>query len=443
VSSRKVVFLGNCLGRVIHNFYVDNVAPLTGDDVSYVASFAIPDDTIKRQLGEADILVNQMFDVERSAGVHNVDTQAKIIWFPNITGMFLWPFGGTAHPLNKPEAYLPHGPYDVNLGDRWLNRKIRQGPATAQEARQIAAEYMEMDLAAVAKADRYYELTMGQQKQRDQKTGFDCGNLIERHMHDTVLFPNPAMLTMPLFRHVIDELFARLDAPRDTVSRALDRLVNPPFAGIERPIHPSVAKMFDLRFVTPLTRYRAHTYEKLDLREFVARYCMYDWNAPLLDAIHRAGRTGRDSSPEDVAGAIADLTVALRGSAGSAQAELALARMHDLRSDTVQALASYSLFLLLEPDDGHATGHVAGVLADSGRLGTAIQLLTTATLRWPQLPDHWRRLAGLLQRTGRDEEAYETLERALAVHADDRHVREYHDSLGSMIASRQLRAAGA
>jgi tetratricopeptide (TPR) repeat protein len=431
---RKVVFLGNCQARVYRNLYADHIAPRLGDDVSFVASFVGLDDEIRAEIGNADVLAVQLYDGEASIGLHNVDTAAKIIFFPNITGMFLWPFGGRPHPRNKPEPYLPHGPYDLNMGDRWLDRAASGRHLDSAEAGRIADDYLALDLATAAKADRLYELIIDRQRQRDAKSGFACADLIERHLHDEVIFPTAATFTLRLFRHLIGCLFYRLGGSQDDIALMLDRMVRTPFPLTARPVHPSIAKLFDLRYMKPDTRYRFYTFEFLTLREYVIRYLQYDWKKGLMEAWHQAVRIAPDAGPNQIEAAIRFLTDELRMSVGSGGCERALSDLYLRLGDHDNAFAAYCHSMVLDNDDPHAVGHYSHLLLLKGRIGEAEQVLRSAILRWPQLSGHWGRLGALLAGEGRLEEAAAIMRQAAGLHSDDPHTCNMYYQLKDRLA---------
>ena len=433
---RKVVFLGNCQANRYKELYAEKVAPHRGDEVSFVASFAPLTADIRLQIADADILALQVYDADPSIGLHNVETNAEVIRFPNVTGMFLWPFGGDPHPLNKPETFLPAGPFDLNMGDRFLNRKLRGATLGPADIERIADEYVALDLAAVANAGRLYELIIDRQRQRDAKSGFACADLIERHLHDDALFYTPSTFALPLFRHVVSELYARLGASRGVVDGVLDPMIRAPFPACERPIHPSVARFFDLRYVRPDHRYVSWTGEYLTLREYVIRYLQYDWNEPLLRGCVQAEHTRRDADPRDIQTAIRLIEQGLEGSPGSGRAERALSHLLSFLGDHDRAFAAYRRGVMLEPDDPHAQGNFAHLLAERGQTAEAEQVLRTAIERWPQVAQLWVRLGGTLAHLGRLQDASDVMRQASARHPNDAAIGRFRDE----IAGRQAHA---
>jgi tetratricopeptide (TPR) repeat protein len=228
---------------------------------------------------------------------------------------------------------------------------------------------------------------------------------------------------------VVGCLFRRLDGPADVITLMLERMIRTPFPAIARPIHPSIAKFFDLRYFSPHTKYRFCTDEKISLRDYVIRYLRYDWNAPLLDAWGRATRTPHGADRAEIESAIQFLMDKMRMSNGSSGCERALSHLYGLIGDNDNAFAAYCHAMVLDADDAHAVGHYSHLLWLKGRVGEAIQVLKAAVVRWPQLPGHWGRLGGLLAREGRMQEAADVMQQAAALHPDDKATCKFNAEL--------------
>lgn len=272
---RKVVFLGNCQAERYRETYAQSIAPVLGDKTGFIASYEPPGDAARSLMAEADVVVAQLFDSEPEAGLHNLETGGQILRFPTIYGMFIWPYGGDAHPANRKSDFPPQGPFPADMGDRWLNRKMRGGALDDAAIEAIADDYLALDVAKSAYAERLCEIMMNAQRQRDETCGFQCADLIELHLHDAPVFDTPSTFFLPLYRHVTGEIFDRLGASREVLADALDEMTRSPFAPVQRPVHPSVARFFDLRYIGGDQRYTFHTGERLTLREFVIRYLRY------------------------------------------------------------------------------------------------------------------------------------------------------------------------
>ena len=433
-TPRRVVFLGNCQANVYKRLYDEKIAPHVGDEVSFVASFGQVTDEAKSLIAKADVLVAQVFDGEQEIGLHNIDTSAEIVTFPLVTGMFLWPFGGVPHPLNKKEEFLPTGPYDLNMGDRFLNKAMHRSALDPETISTIADEYLALDLASIGNAGRMYELIIDRQRRRDDQSGFSCAALIERNLHDVALFYTPSTFSLPLFHHVVESLYARLGAPKDVLHRMLERMLRSPFPTNERPIHPSVAKFFDLSFVGPNQKYVSPTGEYLTLRDYVVRYLQYDWNESLLRGCVLAEQAPRDSSREVIEENIQLLSRGLQRSSGSGRGERALSSMFMLLGDSESAFEAYARSIALEPNDPNALGHYSHLLMEEKKIAEAEEILLAAIRKWPQVAHLWGRLGGMLVREGRLGDAAEIIKQAMVWHPDDNETCRFHDELQKRVA---------
>jgi tetratricopeptide (TPR) repeat protein len=413
-AMRKVVFLGNCQAFRFREMYAECFAAALGDEVAFVPSFGAPTEEGRALLAQADVVALQVFDQPQAAGLHNLETAARIVRFPTLSGMFLWPSGGEPHPANKAEANLPGGPFDLNMGDRFLNRALRHGALPPDRIAAAADDYVEMDLARTTQAERVYELMIDRQKQRDAACGFDCATIIEDRLQDDWLFPIAATFNLALFRHMATRLYDGLAVPAAQVTASIAALTRPPFPDVQRPIHPSIVKCFGLKFVRPDQTYISWTGELLSVRDYAVRYLEYSWNAPLLDAIlaveHR--RVGAAPyTPETVAATIA---AGLAGGRPSARAERALSEALLLQGDEAGAMAAYDRAMAIDPDEPHAIGHYAYLLSRHGRADEAVPLLRDGARKWPADGTLWHRLAQTLLVQDRLAETVAALAAAIA-----------------------------
>ena len=102
---RKIVFLGNCQGRRLQALYDEAFAYINGDSTDFVVSYEPLTDQAHETLRSADVIVAQAVDSEHPVNVNNIDTSARIIEYPNITGVFLWPYSGVEHIYNPKLSY--------------------------------------------------------------------------------------------------------------------------------------------------------------------------------------------------------------------------------------------------------------------------------------------------------------------------------------------------
>src|SRR6185312_406205 len=117
--AKRVGFIGNCQVGTLSNLYRRLLGDESETDVFYVPSYQEANAEQKQQLASADVLVRQMLDSDQRIGA--VETKAEVHIFPHVTGAFLWPYTGTAHPKNATFPYFDqNGPYPPELGDSFL-----------------------------------------------------------------------------------------------------------------------------------------------------------------------------------------------------------------------------------------------------------------------------------------------------------------------------------
>src|SRR3954451_16275006 len=95
---KKIVFVGNCQANALRVVYAAWIAPRRNERVEYVLSYAEAKSEQLRILHEADIIVNQQFSSEQQVEVKRLGLAGKVIFFPVVSGIFIWPFHFGEHP---------------------------------------------------------------------------------------------------------------------------------------------------------------------------------------------------------------------------------------------------------------------------------------------------------------------------------------------------------
>lgn len=398
---RKIVFVGNCQGRRLQALYEESFAYLNGDTTDFVVSYYPPTDQTYHTLRTADVIVAQAINSEHPVDVRKIDTSARIIEYPNVTGVFLWPYAGVKHIHNETLPHYKWGPFEQ--GDRWLNERIQAGIPSAD----IIDEYRNLDVPKAANLDRLYEIHIELARERDARTGFDITSLIERQLSDAKLFKIPENLELPLFRALARGVYERLGVPISAIDRGLDRLWRAPFPPDDLPVHPSVARYFGLKFITPATRYRYCTGEQFAFDEWLERYVRYEWNDALLQAINQ--------TPADADARLCLLQEGLQASAGSDTGYATLAHLQIQKGDSAAALETFRKLETFDPTNPAAPINVAHQLAERGELAEAEQHVRAVTLTWPYHADGWARLAVIREQRGNGPGAIKAIQRAVAL----------------------------
>lgn len=280
-SARKpvVAFLGNCQLAMLARVY-EMLAPEEHEyEVAYIPAFERATTEQRAIVADAEILVQQVLDFAPRSG--HLPTGGRVVLVPHVTGAFMWPYSGNAHPKNRPEPTLDEsGPYPPELGDSFLNRQI-EASATPEQALQ---RYLETDVAKIRHLDRLAELVLDRQKTRDAECGFDFSCFIEARFQEVNLFRSPNHPDTLLAHYLILSVLPRLGISSMSISELLNH--DPAlFPRSETPIHPNVARHFRLQFMAPGRRYQFFEEGAFDFSEYVVRYMSYEWNRPLADAL--------------------------------------------------------------------------------------------------------------------------------------------------------------
>jgi Flp pilus assembly protein TadD len=410
---KKVVFVGNCQGRRLEVLYREKFAPITGDEASFVGSFDDLSPEKRAVLAEADVIVSQAIEGEHDVAIGRFETDAKIIEYPNVTGVFLWPYSGGPHILNYPLPDLQDGPFGDQFGDRWLNKKIASGAKPAD----ICAEYEALDVAKAVRLDRMYELIMQYLRRGDARTGFDLAPTIESSFTEEALFLTPANLELKLFRPLASGIYERLGIPANSVSKVLDTVWRTPFPVLHHPIHPSVARHFGLKYIRPETRYRMLSGEAVSFSEWVARYVRFDWNNELLDGTRKIHAVGHfDAQAQSL---LDQVEHGMARTNGSVSGESARAHLYFLKGDIAAAAAAARRAAALDPSDPQLVGTLAFHLIDQEQGEEAERLMRETTEKWPNNVQGWRSFGIILLRRGKPQEAIQSFHRAVTLDSRD------------------------
>jgi tetratricopeptide (TPR) repeat protein len=422
---RKLVFLGDCQAFALAQVYREFVAPITEESVSFANAADAPSQAGMRSIEDADVVVAQVFDMERKLTAAGMRGDAEKVEFPAIFLGSLWPFGGQApHPNNAPTARLAAGPYPAQLGDTFLNRLIAKGVA----AEDALDRYLQLDVVRTAHLDRLMELHLGAQASRDARTGFGFARIIEARLRDTHLALTPHHPGLPLMAPLIWGVFERLGVAPSLIEAAMQALRVPPFPNHALPIHPAIIEHFGLSFVNKDSRYIYNHEGSFTFAEFVTRYINYTWNEELTEALALA-------QGADPARAHAALSHALQTSpesaAGWRSMSLVLRRMQ--RLDEARAAAERAASL--DPSDPANAIELARVSLAAGDLRAAETEARHAVAVFPADGRAHSMLGEVHLWQGRRDEALLSAKRAVALRPADHALRGL---LGHLVADQPV-----
>jgi tetratricopeptide (TPR) repeat protein len=425
----KISFLGNCQANNFCKLYSSRVAQKIGHTALFFPSFTSISEHNKEILEQSDVIVAQLFDGPQKVNLIDLNFDRKIVYFPTMSGLFFWPTAGTPHPCNKTEQYLPNGPYDFNMGDKFLNRLIRNAPSDEKQIQKIVTEYIESDIAKLYHADRIFELTILAAKKKDEVTGLNLADYIKYNMQDMPMFKTVSTYYVPIFYKIAEHIFGNLGVKSSVVSELLDTLCQDTFPSLERPIHASVAKFFGLKYVNSASRYKFWTGEMLSDEDYVKRYIRYEWNERLLAACVEVETRKSDFGPEasrEMAGLIEET---MRVSPGSPRADRALSYLYHVLDRPLEEFLTYTRAIMNDRNDTHTIGHYSYLLSINGRQEEAICLLKDAVAVTPRAIQLWYRLIGHLIKIGNIYEARRCLDTAINIHQHDEYLRRTHEML--------------
>ena len=285
MTKRKVVFFGNCQARQLSEVYRLHLAVDRDDQVFFanVQCVLTSKEEVIRALREADAVVSQIFDFPTKVDAETL--RPGCVSFPSVVAGFYWPYANQVH-VRTPKGEI-NPLYPGQLGDRFLNGLIIKGidPRSALET------YLNLDVAKVAGLDRLFELSMQNQRNRDNKCGFHVASLFEQHYRNEHLFLTSDHPNLLVFKAIARQVYAMVGISDARIEEALGRLSVSPFPKEALPIHPKVIEHFRLNFVSNETRYPFYQEGRLSFEEFVLRYMKYGWTEPLAQSF------GHDDPP--------------------------------------------------------------------------------------------------------------------------------------------------
>jgi len=413
----RVAFYGNCQAQLLCGIYSRTVAPWTGDEAVYIDAYSPLSEESKTLLAGTDLVVGQIIASGSKEAIDNLPTAAKRHLFPAVAAVFLWPFGCAAHPHNKAFWHLPTGPYAIQKGDGFLNRLINQG-VDPDEAVQ---KYIEVDIRKSVDLDRLFEVSMDQQKKRDELTGYAFGDEIVNNFRDERLFITPDHPNLPFAKRFISMILDGLGASSEALGRVArcGRL----FPIDELPIHPAVAQHFNLRFLEPNQRYQFMWEGTFSFEEYAHRYVRFEWNEDLSEGMGLA-------ASQRYADALPKLRAGLQRSPQSSPGLRVLASALSATGEVDAAVKVAREAVVSDPKDPHAYAVLFHVLLRVGRSSEAEAAIRAMITLDPDTAANHLALLGLLKNQNRLPEALEAAR--AAVRAEPQNA-EAHASLGMLL----------
>ena len=362
----NIVFVGNCQMRAVWNIYRTFVSPSTRDTCMYVDAYeANPASTAI--IETAEIVVGQVAEFKSNIDLDQLPSAIKQFRIPVVSGVFLWPFGGQAHPKSAKLPFLDLGPYPAEMGDLHLNRMIAKG-VDPDEAVQ---RYLDLDIHKLVNLDRLLELNLEKQRNRDGVTGFNTADLIQKHFRDEHIFLTPYHPNQRVALYLIQQSFRQMGVGSALIDRVGRMLTVTPFPKSALPIHPSVCRHFGLKYGGEDYRYRYLSEGQFTFKEYARRYVRFEWNEELEEGLVLARTQATEA-------AIQKLYLGLKVSPASSNGHLAMSGLFDRLGQEQRAMESARRAAALDADNAHAVRQLGLLLSRAGDVDEAVRLLKRA-----------------------------------------------------------------
>jgi tetratricopeptide (TPR) repeat protein len=444
----RLVFLGNCQMLALQHMYTRFVAPCVPSRTTYIATHGELSNASRMALGEADVIVRQVLNFTVNSNDVGFGVGVKVYTVPVVTGGFLWPFSGRAHPLNAPTPGLKDGPYPGQLGDSYLNNLIASGI----EPEVAAKQYSELDLSMIVDLDRLYEIAISKQRRLDGDLGYSVTDLIEQNLQHQSMFLTSFHPQACIINHLAIMLFRKMDIAEVVVAR-VERMQKRAFGpNTELPIHPSVARHFKLDFISSDQKYRSLDGGFVKFQDWAARYMRFEWNEPLIVGMAMMTEAKNDScarlklqeglsrSPDSALGwhSLAllserqgDREKAIDAARRSIKEDPNIPECHHMLGNLLsseglhdQSVSEFDQAAKLDPANAHFHTRLADALSRAGQLGRAISAVRGAMAIEPQSGPLLIRLGHLLSAASNPLEAEAAFQQAIEVDPSDPHAHQ-------------------
>ncbi len=404
---RRIIFVGNCQMHALYDLYMRLVGAHAHEKTFYIPSYEALHSESAELVAGADVIVEQVFDVQPTADLGSVPTSAERLLVPVVSAGFLWPFTGEAHPKNEATPAFPGGPYPAELGDRFLNRQI----AAAAHVDCAVERYLSANIARIGNLDRRFELAIDGQRRRDVRCGYQIANLVLDHFQNEQVFRTPNHPGLRVLRSLAAQLFERLGAPVSAIRSLYDAVRTSTLPADELPIHPGVIEHFRLTHVTVDTDYGLRGEGRFTFREFCDRYMSYTWGQGIYRGIHLI-----ETDPVEAHSLLSEAVERFPGSPAACVGLFHVLRRlgDDQRSEEVLRRA-----IELEPDNSALHHELGSLLLSRGEAGLALTEAGLAVYHDPANPHCHDLLGSVLTARGSPGQALKSVERAAAIEPEN------------------------
>jgi tetratricopeptide (TPR) repeat protein len=438
----RVVLIGNCQVQAITNLYKRFASKSAGQILTYIRSYEDISEEGRQAIESADILVEHVQDFAPKANVGGVATRADRIGVPVVNCGFLWPFARQPHPNNPHPPYLEGGPYGAEASDAFLNSLIKKGVDPDEAVKQ----YLNLDVNGVAKLDRLFEILIENQTRRDTLTGFRITHLIADHFRDEPPFLTPHHPNVRVALALASQFFEKMGVDAADIALMNRAIRVTPFPKEELPVHPAVARHFDLKWATKDRTYSFLSEGGFTFNEYARRYMLCEWNPILQEGIElsRAGQLERAAeklahaltiAPQSAEGhgalsnvldrlgrydeALVSIAEAIKRNANHAPYRLQYGLLLQREGDVDGAEREIRLAAALDPFDPHYPGMLANFLNRHGYWDEAAAVARHGLINSPRALNLYMEMAYSLDRLGIATESEQAYRKAIDLAPDD------------------------
>ena len=202
--------------------------------------------------------------------ISHISPNAKQISIPYPTFSAFWPFYCSDNRSCVENRYLsPMGKQiSYPYGDSYVIKLLKSG----MSAQEVVSHYTARDIADMVDLQKLFERNLEIIRGKDRHTHVRFANFLEEHFQSRKLFRtiNHISNESSLFivNHILNEL-GLTQLPRRLLDRHSEMIMH------EVPIHPSIIKFFDLKFVDTKMRYQVDYWSRFTFEEYIYRYASY------------------------------------------------------------------------------------------------------------------------------------------------------------------------
>lgn len=296
---KTLCFIGTCQAMALCSIYNNYIRSDEEPLAYYISSNEIISKDQNSLLSKVDYIINQVFSSEQDGVIDQNLHKSKIINFPYVSGLFLWPFATEAHINREYIKSVDFSPYDEEMGDAFLNRLIKNGSNEDECLR----HYLELDIVKIGKVIRRSELIFDQQYKRDKITGINAGDFIQNNLSENELFLTRGHLAKPTLLFLAKNVFSHIGIDDKEMERIERQMFRIPDHRNYAAIHPKIGEVFNLKY-TKTDRLYEQFYGFYSFDECVKRYVRYDWNQTSVEGLRYENNKQFDNAIHSFSSAI-------------------------------------------------------------------------------------------------------------------------------------------